>query len=401
MKIVRIICLLVVGLLAISPLGIVLAQEEEEPSYALGFTPMGERYDAIAVVDKDKYFPMLVENSGTATINNITFSSEQPAGWIIGFSPDIVESLGAEDSEIIEVIIKIPEGTSPGDYVIALMASGEQASATKVDIRISANVPEPEVEVSPIYPRLEAIAGESFVFEVEFRYSAAGLTGEPRDFNLRTTAPKGWEVYLTPPYEKEKKVSAIRLKPAFTAGNKLRFVASAPFWPLPEPGEYKVILEIISDDGKLKDSIELEAVITAKYFLALVSATERYNTEAEAGKDNYFSIEVGNLGTAAINNIKFSSDKPQGWIIDFTPDKIESLEAISTQTVDINIKPPTETIAGDYSITLKASGDQISAGDIKIRVTVESPTIWGWVGVGIIVLVIAGLIVIFLRFSRR
>lgn len=400
MKIVRAICLLVVSLLAISPLGIVLAQDEE-PSYALGFTPMGERYDTIAVVDKDKHFPMVVENSGTAAINNITFSSEQPGEWIIEFLPDMVESLGAEDSEIIEVIIKIPGGTSPGDYMIALMASGEQASATKVDIRVTVNAPAPEVEVNPIYPRLEAIAGEAFVFEVEFRYTATGLTVEPRDFNLRTTAPKGWEVYLTPPYEKEKKVSALRLKPAFTAGNKLRLVANAPFWPLPEPGEYKITLEVISDDGKIKDSLELEAVITAKYFLALVSATERYNTEAEAGKDNRFSVEVGNLGTAAINDIKFSSDKPRGWIIEFTPDKIESLGAISTQTVDINIKPPTETIAGDYSITLKASGDQTSAGDIKIRVTVESPTIWGWVGVGIIMLVIAGLVVIFLRFSRR
>lgn len=397
MKVVRVICLVLVSLLAISPLNAVLAQEE---SSSLSFTPMGERYDTIAVVGVDKYLPLVIENAGTAAINNITFSSKQPEGWKIAFSPEKVDSLGAKDSKTIEVIIKIPKGADAGDYMTSFTASAGQVSK-KIDIRVTARAPEPEVEVSPIYPRLEAIAGGEFVFEVEFLYSAGTLTDEAVDFNLRTTAPKDWTVYLTPPYEKDKKVSAIRLKPTFTPGNKLRFVASAPFWPLPDPGDYKIGLEVVSDDGKLKDSLELTAVITAKYFLAMVPTTERYNTSAKSGKENLFSIEVVNLGTAAIDNIKLSSDNPQGWRIEFTPDKIESLGALDSQTVDINIKPPAEAIAGDYSITLKASGEQTSASDIQIRVTVESPTVWGWVGIGIILLVLAGLIVIFMRFSRR
>jgi len=254
---------------------------------------------------------------------------------------------------------------------------------------------EEKIELSPVYPKLEAIAGGSFEFEVEFRYTGE----EDRDFNLRAKAPKDWEVYLTPPYEKEKKVSALRLKPGFTYGNKLRMVAQAPFWPLPEPGEYTITLEATS--GELKGSTEFKAVITNLYKLALVPATERYNTEATAGKDNIFSIEVRNLGTGAVDNIKFSSTKPEGWAIEFTPEKVDLLEALDSQTIDINIKPPTETIAGDYIITLRASGEQATTEELKIRVTVESPTIWGWVGVGIIIIVIVGLAVIFMRFSRR
>ena len=401
MKIVRVICLLLVSLLAISPLGSVLAQEEEEETlHALALTPVTGRYDITAVAGRDKYFLVEVENLGTAAVDNITFSSDKPEGWTIEFSPDKVDSLEALDSQTIEVILKTPTETEAGDYMVTLGASGEQASAEKINIRVTVKSPtiEEKIELSPLYPSLEAIAGGDFVFEVEFRYFGEE---ESRDFNLRTTAPKGWEVYMTPPYEKEKKISAIRLKPAFTLGNKIRLVASAPFWPLPEPGEYKITLEAISSDGKIKSTTEFKARITAKYFLALVSATERYNTEAEAGKDSYFSVEVGNLGTAAINDITFSSTKPEGWTIEFTPDKVDSLEAIDSQTIDVNIKPPAETIAGDYSITLRASGKQISADEIRIRVTVETPTIWGWVGVGIILIVIAGLVVIFMRFSRR
>jgi len=254
----------------------------------------------------------------------------------------------------------------------------------------------PEIQIEPIYPKLEAIAGSDFEFEVELSYFRGE---EPRDFDLKATAPQGWEAYVTPKYETGKKVSAIRLEPTFTSPERLRVVASAPFWPLPEPGEYKITLEVSS--GDLKGSTELKAVITAKYLLSVVPVTERYNTKAKPGEDSYFSIEVGNLGTAPIENIKFSTTKPEGWTIEFTPEKIETLDAFDSQTMEVNIKPPTETIAGDYNITLRASGKQATANEIKIRVTVETPTIWGWVGVGIIVLVIAGLIVVFMRFSRR
>jgi len=412
MKIVRIICLLLMGLLALSPLGNVLAQDEEEPptpvliseeepEYELALTPMTGRYDTIAVAGRDKYFPIVVENLGEAAIDNIKFSADGPDGWEIEFSPDKVVSLEALDSEVTEIIIKTSSRADTGDYMVTIRASGEQVSADKIDIRVTLKGPVTEamVELSPLYPRLEAIAGGDFVFEVEFAYMGLEITDESRDFNLRTIAPKGWEVYMTPPYEKEKKVSAIRLKPAFSPGNKLRVVATAPFWPLPEPGEYKITLEAIS--GEVKGSIEFKAVITAKYILFVVPVAERYNTTAKAGEDNFFSISVGNLGTAAVNDIKLSSTGPEGWQIEFSPDKVDSIEAIADQVIDVNIKPPSKTIAGDYVISLRASGKQTSSGEINIRVTVETPTIWGWVGVGIILVVVAGLVVIFLRFSRR
>jgi len=109
---------------------------------------------------------------------------------------------------------------------------------------------------------------------------------------------------------------------------------------------------------------------------------------------------VANTGTAAIDNITFSSYKPTGWTVEFTPEKIDSLAAGGGKTIDVNIKPGAKAIAGDYEVVLTANGRQ-GTDDITIRVTVETPTIWGWVGVGIIVLVIAGLAYVFTRFSRR
>lgn len=393
MKLGRIFCLLVVSLLALYPVGAVFAQEEE---YELALSPSIGRYSAVAREGDTKEFDLNIENLGTKDITNITFSAVEPRGWNIAFSPEKLNLLEAGETQEVTAIMQIPADIAAGDYMINFMASGDQASAEKIDIRVKVNVIKEIIELNPTYPTLEAVAGENFVFEVSFYYSGEG----PREFSMVVTTPQDWDAYITPPYEKDKKISAVRLEPIQAAGNKIRLVVAAPFWPLPDPGDYQITLELASADG-WEATTEMKAVITARYNLIMVPASERYNTKATAGEDNYFSIELGNLGTADVTNIKFSSTSPEGWSIKFTPDKIESLAAVDSQTVELNIKPPAETIAGDYSISIRASGEQIASQEMNVRVTVETPTVWGWVGVAIIVLVVGGLVVVFMRFSRR
>jgi uncharacterized membrane protein len=250
--------------------------------------------------------------------------------------------------------------------------------------------------LSATYPRLDAVAGSTFNFVVSLTYNGT----EPRVFDLRTTAPSGWDVSVTPQYQTSQKISSISMKPAYgTATDTVNVGAASPYYPLPDPGDYKITLEAVSDN--LSAKTELTARVTAKYALAVVPTNQVYNTTAKAGRDNYFAIMVQNTGTAVIDNIKFSSSKPDGWTIDFKPDKIDVQDAYSQQSVDVNIKPPPKTIAGDYMVSLQVSGTQASATSISIRVTVETPTIWGWVGVAIIMIAVVGLVIIFMRFSRR
>ena len=97
----------------------------------------------------------------------------------------------------------------------------------------------------------------------------------------------------------------------------------------------------------------------------------------------------------------FTADKPEGWTVTFKPEKVDSLGAGQTQQEDVVITPPEgKTIAGDYVITLHASNDKVNQS-MQVRVTVLTPSIWGWVGIIIIVVVIAGLAVLFMRLGRR
>ena len=376
MKISRIVlsfCLLLTMVLTISPPAAVLAQEEPLTIYTSNL-PVGwvgaeynNELDAIG---------------GTAPYNWSISAGSLPAGL----------SLNSATGEISGT----PTAEETASFTINVTDSATPAQEATENLSIKIN--QPSVEVKATYPAVEGIAGASFEFEVEFNYQGE-MGGDARSFELVLTTPERWDAYITPQYQKENKIREITLQPGFAAGTKLKVTATSPLWPLPEPGEYKLLLEAISDD--IQGATELTAVITAKYIMAVTPSGELYNTTVKAGRDNYFSIDVSNLGTAPIDDIKFSSIKPSGWTIEFSPDKIESLPAIDYQTVELNIKPPTETIAGDYEITIQASGQQASREEVKIRVTVETPTIWGWVGVGIIVLVIAGLAYVFVRFSRR
>ena len=66
------------------------------------------------------------------------------------------------------------------------------------------------------------------------------------------------------------------------------------------------------------------------------------------------------------------------------------------------IKPPrTGAIAGDYNILLSANSEDYTPDSLRIRVTVLTPGIWGWISIIIVVVVIAGLGVLFWRLGRR
>jgi uncharacterized membrane protein len=242
------------------------------------------------------------------------------------------------------------------------------------------------------YTKLEGTSGATFEFTVTLKYQGS----QALDFNLSVTGPQDWTVYITPSYPKDQLIKDIMLEPGATSGNMICVDAVSPSWA--EPGEYQVTVEAVS--GEVKATLNLTAIVTAKYGMSLTTPDSLLSTKATAGKDNYFTLVVANTGSAPIDNISFSTNKPTGWTIDFTPDKVGSLAAGVSQTIDVNIKPGAKAIAGDYQVIITAKGTQ-STSDISIRVTVETPTVWGWVGVVIIVLVIAGLAFVFMRFSRR
>jgi len=255
--------------------------------------------------------------------------------------------------------------------------------------------PEDKLELSCKYPSFEGNAGDSFEFEVGLRW----LGSEVRVFDLAITeVPPKWRAAILAGYP-EKEIPTIGLEPVMKYPEKITVKFAPLLGELPEPGEYGVTLEASS--GDIKETVELKAVVTAQYMFAFYTASGRLNTEVTAGKENHLSLMVANTGRTLIDKIDLLSEKPSGWSIDFNLDEVESLEPGMAQEVDMVIKPPSKTIAGDYMITLTAISKGLPTRQIELRVTALTPTVWGWVAILIVLAVIAGLGVIFWRLGRR
>jgi uncharacterized membrane protein len=277
---------------------------------------------------------------------------------------------------------------------------------TAIDLSsTSPNQKSPETEqvtLSCQYPVLSSPASAStyFTYSIDLQYTGGK---EPRVFDLQVKVPDGFNYSIVPGYGETGEIAAIRLDPTKTYPDSIKVTVRPYTFLTPEPGDYSVTVEAIS--GSLKNSIDLKAIITARYGLQLDSSTGLLNTNATAGKDNYFTMSITNTGSADLEKINFSSSisgKPSGWSITFNPEKIDSLAAGSTREIQVNIKPVEKTIAGDYMVTISAKPEsEYAFAHLDLRVTVLTPTIWGWLGVGIVVLVIAGLVVMFMRLGRR
>lgn len=96
-------------------------------------TPSG-RLNAEATAGREARVPLLVKNTGTAPLENISFSSSAPPNWSVKFDPETLVSVPPGESRQVTAIIKTDSRAIAGDYVVSLTASTRGASDT-VDLR--------------------------------------------------------------------------------------------------------------------------------------------------------------------------------------------------------------------------------------------------------------------------
>jgi uncharacterized membrane protein len=254
----------------------------------------------------------------------------------------------------------------------------------------------PTFSLSPRFPSVVGKADSTFRFKIDMNYEAAKNTV----VNFSATAPQGWSVRILGGIP-EVDIREMRLEAFKSFPDAIDIELTPPRGNVAAPGEYTATLSAKeAPPGTLQSTVELKAVVTARYQLVFGTEAGMLNTSVRPGQDNIFPLALRNGGTVALEKVTFSSSKPEGWSITFRPDSVDSIPVGGVQTVEAVIKPPERTIAGDYGITLFSQSENVSE-TLQIRVTVLTPTIWGWVGALIAVAVIAGLGLVFWRFGRR
>jgi uncharacterized membrane protein len=284
--------------------------------------------------------------------------------------------------------VSVPPETSEGSYDIVVSASGGGSTVElPLQVRVSAQAGG-EVTLTPDFPGLRVPAGETASFSVEVRND----TPTQLQFELTSAGPAGWDVTAQPAGEPQ--AATIQVDSGSTS--TINVEATSP--PRAEAGEYTISVQGTAPQTQVETEMIVEVV--GSFSLEMTTADQRLNTEVSADGSSDVQLVITNTGTAPIQNIELSATPPSGWDVTFAEPVIAQLEAGQSVSAIATVTPSDQAIAGDYQISFSANSEAANSS-VEIRTTVNPSPLWGFVGVALIALTLAGLAWVFRRFGRR
>lgn len=98
-------------------------------SYSIALTtPTGRLSDEVTS-GSHKEIQLVVKNSGTLPLNDVSVSAQLPANWESSFEPSKIKQLEPGKTTDVTATIKVPDKTIAGDYAITFTATNSNANA--------------------------------------------------------------------------------------------------------------------------------------------------------------------------------------------------------------------------------------------------------------------------------
>jgi uncharacterized membrane protein len=287
------------------------------------------------------------------------------------------------------------KSVTPGDYLFHVSGSTKDgALQSGNDIIVTVKPAEKvtktkDIVITTSYPVLQGPSDSSFEFSIEVQ----NKMDKDAVFNLSAQGPSDWDISFKPAYE-QKLISSLRVQ----GGGSSTVAVEVKPSKSAQAGKYPVSVTVTSENRKAE--AKLQVILTGTYGLDVGSTSGLLSLDARQGKPANMSIYVKNTGSATNHNITFVTYKPENWKVKFNPETIDALEPGDFKQVEATITPYEDALVGDYSVGVDVNGEKATKS-IEFRVTVQASTAWGWIGIGIIVVVVAGLIGLFLWLGRR
>jgi len=348
-------------------------------------------------------YPAVVVAPGSHVSFNVTITtaaaervklalSGAPATWNAtlhggSFVIDEIETNGTDPGSI-RVDLDVPPDAT-GTTRLTLRASDATTTAElALAVRVQADATG-EVTLKTDFPSLKGPSTQTF----NFNLTLANSTAEDLTFSVNAQGPIGWTVLANLTGQSQAASAVVK------SGASSGVTVSAEPPPGVAAGSYELQVVAVAGDRTIEGTLTVE--VTGTYTLTMATADGRLNGHGAAGSLAPLAITLTNAGTADITNVTLTGTGPGSWDITFDPPTIATIPAGGFADVTAQIKPSGDAIAGDYTVTLSASGDPSARDSLEIRYTVETSILWGVVGVALIVAVAAGVWWVFQRYGRR
>jgi uncharacterized membrane protein len=347
-------------------------------------------------------YPAVVVDPGDAATFSLAVTAPQPErvdlavkgvpeGWSSSFrgGDATVSSVFAGTQPVpLELRVDVPDEAAPGSSSVTLVATGESRTLELPLDVVIADTSGGAVSLTSQFPALRGDTESPFSFDLEL----ANDTARTISFALEATGPQGWDVSVRPSGEEQAATVQV------SANDTARVTLSATP-PINAPADMYPILVRASGEGHNAET-QVAVEITGSYAMTLDAPDGRLNASGTSGSVIDFPVVVANDGTAQLQAVALSGTAPRGWEVAFEPETIDLVEPGAAAQAIAHITPAGNAVAGDYDVTLNARTDQAD-DSIAVRTTIETSTLWGFVGLAVIAVVIAGLFLVFRRYGRR
>jgi uncharacterized repeat protein (TIGR01451 family) len=307
-------------------------------------------------------------------------------GLIVGS----VTTTGTSVAPALELDVKVPEGTVPGTSQLTVHAAAPSGQADLVIDVVVEDTSGGDVSLTSDVVGQRGSSSTTFTFNLRL----ANDTAQELTFTFEGQGPDGWDVKVQPSGQAQAASVVVG------AGDTENLTATVEPDPDAIAGDYPIV--VTAGSGDYTAQAQLIVQITGSYSLVMASSDGRLNTSATAGQVTNFQVQLTNTGSADLTNVALTATPPTGWTATWDTPTIDTIPVGQTVTATAAITPSSNAIAGDYVVTLTARADQVTGSQtIQLRTTVETSSIWGFVGIALIVIVLIGLFLVFRRYGRR
>ena len=283
----------------------------------------------------------------------------------------------------------IPATAKPGEYKFMVNAEGEDG---KSSLPITVNLAEPlaaKLTATPKFPVLKGTPKSNFDFNVAVKNEASADT----TVTLRAEVPAGFTTTFKEGYNTQE-ITSLVIK-----ANESKDITIA-VKPGPRAAAGQVPVNVTIAGEKTTVLAKLTADIAGQPTITVAGQDERLSGEAAAGEKKTFPLVVRNTGTAPARGISMAATPPSGWTVTFEPKELPDIAPNEDAKVAAIVTPGGKAVAGDYVVSMRASGDGISES-ASYRVSVTTSTLFGLYGLGFIAVALLVLVGAVGRFGRR
>ena len=249
-----------------------------------------------------------------------------------------------------------------------------------------------DVTLTSDFPSLQGPSSSSFTFNL----TLANNTAEDLTFAVTAVGPDGWQVAATLTGQSQAASAVVK------AGSSAAISVAAT--PAAQAAAASYPIDVRATVGTKTIDAQLAVKITGTNSMTLTTPNQQLSNTGSAGSAISQQLVIQNGGTDALQQVTVSATTPTDWTVTYAPSAtVAGIAANGSATVTASIVPSSDAIAGDYVVTFKATsgGSSTTTSSVDIRVTIETSPLWGFLGLGLILVVLFGLWWVFQRYGRR